>query len=76
MAAKISKGSSEADQLFKATQSGDVEKVREVLECGKCNVNCTTDSSGWTPLGPNSLIDSFSSTSLIIFLFHFFSPLL
>ena len=49
MAAKISKGTSEADQLFKATQSGDVEKVREILECGKCNVNCT-DSAGWTPL--------------------------
>ena len=49
MAAKISKGTSEADQLFKATQSGDVEKVREILECGKCNVNCT-NSAGWTPL--------------------------
>ena len=49
MAAKIGKGTSEADQLFKATQSGDVEKVREILEHGKCNVNCT-DSTGWTPL--------------------------
>ena len=49
MAAKISKGTSEADQLFKATQSGDVEKVREILEHGKCTVNCT-DSTGWTPL--------------------------
>ena len=46
MAAKISKGT---NQLFKETQSGDVEKVREILEHGKCNVNCT-DSAGWTPL--------------------------
>ena len=49
MAAKISKGKSETDQFFKATQSGDVEKVREILECGKCTVNCT-DYAGWTPL--------------------------
>ena len=49
MAAKISKGTSEADQLFKATQSGDVEKVRKILKHGKCTVNCT-DSTGWTPL--------------------------
>ena len=49
MATKISKGTSEADQLFKATLSGDVEKVREILECGKCTVSCT-DSIGWTPL--------------------------
>ena len=49
MAAKISKGTSEADQLITATRSGDVEKVREILECGKCNVNCT-DYNGWTPL--------------------------
>ena len=49
MTAKISKGKSETDQFFKATQSGDVEKVREILECGKCTVSCT-DSDGWTPL--------------------------
>ena len=50
MAAKISKGKSELEFLFfKATLSGDVEKVREILECGKCTVNCT-DSAGWTPL--------------------------
>ena len=42
MAAKIVK-------LFDAAKSGDVEKVREILECGKCTVNCT-DSFGWTPL--------------------------
>ena len=51
MAAEISKGKSEADQLFKATLSGDVEKVREILECGKCTVNCTDYIyNGWTPL--------------------------
>ena len=49
MDAKINKGKSETDQFFKATQSGDVEKVREILECGKCTVNCT-DSDGCTPL--------------------------
>ena len=48
MAAKTSY-SKDTEQLFKATQSGDVEKVREILECGKCTVNCT-DYSGWTPL--------------------------
>ena len=35
--------------LIKATQSGDVDKVREILECGKCTVNCT-DFVGRTPL--------------------------
>ena len=35
--------------LIKATQSGDVDKVREMLECGKCTVNCT-DFVGRTPL--------------------------
>ena len=49
MATKISKGTLEADQLITATRSGDMEKVREILEHGKCTVNCT-DSSGWTPL--------------------------
>ena len=43
------KDTTEADQLFEAARSGDVEKVREILECGKCTVNCT-DSVGWTPL--------------------------
>ena len=49
MDAKINKGKSETDQFFEATQSGDVEKVREILECGKCTVNCT-DFFGCTPL--------------------------
>ena len=46
------KDTSEADQereLFEAARSGDVEKVREILECGKCTVNCT-DFVGWTLL--------------------------
>ena len=46
------KDTSEADQereLFEAARSGDVEKVREILECGKCTVNCT-DSVGRTLL--------------------------
>ena len=51
MAAKFGKGTSEVDKLFKATRSGDVEKVREILEsaCGKCSVNCT-DTFRYTPL--------------------------
>ena len=51
MAAKISKGTSkfEADQLYIATQWDDVEKVREILKCGKCTVNYT-DFFGLTPL--------------------------
>ena len=39
----------EVDQLHDAAYSGDMEKVREILECGKCTVNCT-NSIGWTPL--------------------------
>ena len=39
----------ESYPLHDAAKSGDMEKVREILECGKCNVNCT-NSSGWTPL--------------------------
>ena len=51
MATKFGKGTSEVDKLFKATRSGDVEKVREILECacGKCSVNCT-DTFRYTPL--------------------------
>ena len=51
MAAKISKGMSEADQLFKATQSGDVEKVRDILEHGKFTVNCTDFDGGLHCIG-------------------------
>ena len=36
-------------ELHDAAKSGDVDKVREILECGKCSVNCT-NSTGWTPL--------------------------
>ena len=39
----------EADLLHDAAYSGDLEKVRAILECGKCTVNCT-NSIGWTPL--------------------------
>ena len=51
MASKTSEDTSKADQLrlLIATKSGRVKKVREILECGKCTVNCT-DSDGWTPL--------------------------
>ena len=35
--------------LHRASQSGDVDKVRELLEGGKYDVNCV-DKYGWTPL--------------------------
>ena len=35
--------------LHRASQSGDVDKVRELLEGGKYDVNCV-DEYGWTPL--------------------------
>ena len=36
-------------ELHDAAKSCDVDKVREILECGKCSVNCT-NHIGWTPL--------------------------
>ena len=36
-------------ELHDAVRSGDVEKVREILESGKSSINCT-DPIGWTPL--------------------------
>ena len=36
-------------QLHRAAYSGDVDKVRKILECGKCSVNCT-NSNGRAPL--------------------------
>ena len=38
-----------ATPLHNAAWSGDVDKVRELLEHAKYDVNCT-DSNGWTPL--------------------------
>ena len=38
-----------ATPLHNAAESGDVDKVRELLEHAKYDVNCT-DSNGWTPL--------------------------
>ena len=35
--------------LNEAAQSGDVDKVRELLKGGKYDVNCTA-RAGWTPL--------------------------
>ena len=40
---------SDFDQLFDAARRGNVDKVKEILERGKCTVKCT-DSIGWTPL--------------------------
>ena len=39
----------ETHPLHDAARSADFVKVRKILECGKCSVNCT-DSDGWTPL--------------------------
>ena len=35
-------------QLFVAARAGDLGKVRELMESGRYDVNCT-DSNGWTP---------------------------
>ena len=39
----------DGQSLHEAVKSGDVDKVRELLEGGKCNVNCVV-GLGWTPL--------------------------
>ena len=44
---------------------GEVEKVREILECGKCTVNCT-DSSGWTPLHYACLVGDLDMVRMLV----------
>ena len=39
----------QSDLLHDAAESGDIMKVREILDYGKFTVNCT-NSTGWTPL--------------------------
>ena len=46
---KLKKSAITATLLHDAAESGDMNKVRKLVESGECGVNCT-DSIGWSPL--------------------------